>query len=184
MTVAQPFVTGASAADVTAPPRAAASPPVIRGALAALLLATLAIAAAYASAFLPGGAPRLAAWAMALGVPLALVAMMALGAARGGQLPKRLLVAFAFVGLLLAAGFALALALPDSLGAAEPLLFGLPRRAAIIVYGVGLLPTLVLPVAYALTFEAQTLRDEDLERVRAVGRAWRAAQDAGAESAP
>ncbi|MBA2239290.1 MAG: hypothetical protein H0W24_11405, partial [Lysobacter sp.] len=72
----------------------------------------------------------------------------------------------------------------DDLGAAEPLLFGLPQRAAIIVYGVGLLPTLVLPVAYALTFEAQTLRDEDLERVRAVGRAWRAAQDAGAESAP
>ena len=36
-----------------------------------------------------------------------------------------------------------------------------------IVYGVGLFPVLVLPVAYALTFDEQTLRAEDLARVRA-----------------
>ena len=61
-------------------------------------------------------------------------------------------------------------ALPDP-GAAEPLWLGLPRRAAIILYGIGLLPTLVLPVAYALTFADQTLRPEDLERVLARPRA-------------
>jgi hypothetical protein len=99
-------------------------------------------------------------------VPLALVAVMVLGAARAGRLPGTLGIAFALVGVMLAGGFALTLALPAVPGAAEPLVLGLPRRAAVIVYGVGLLPVFVLPAAYALTFDAQTLRDEDLARVR------------------
>ena len=37
--------------------------------------------------------------------------------------------------------------------------------------GVGLLPVIVLPVVYALTFDAQTLTPEDQERVEAAGRA-------------
>jgi hypothetical protein len=47
---------------------------------------------------------------------------------------------------------------------------GLPERAAIVIYGIGLLPIIVLPVAYALTFEAQTLSGEDVERVRELAR--------------
>jgi hypothetical protein len=39
-----------------------------------------------------------------------------------------------------------------------------------VIYGVGLLPIIVLPVAYALTFETLTLSAEDLEQVRAIGR--------------
>ena len=152
-----------------------------RVAITGLVVATLAIGVAYAAALAAGAkqpAPSWAPWLMAMGVPLALVSVMTLGAARGGRVPGVLLAAFAFVGLLLGAGFALALSLPATNGAAgEPLLLGLPRRAAIIVYGIGLLPVLVLPVAYASTFEAQTLRDEDLERVRAVGRAATALRD-------
>src|SRR5215207_5556590 len=109
----------------------------VRVAIAGLCAATLAIAAAYASALLPGDTPAWAAWAMAVGVPLALVATVTLGAARGGHVPRQLLAPFALVFLMLVAGFALALGLPGDLGAAEPLLLGLPRRAAIIVYGVG-----------------------------------------------
>jgi hypothetical protein len=142
---------------------------VTRLAVGGLLGGTLAIAAAYASAFGAAGAPRWAAWAMALGVPLVLVATLTLGAAREGRLPRALVLPFALVGGLLAGGFALALGLPDDLGAAEPLWLGLPRRAAVVVYGIGLLPVLVLPVAYALTFDAQTLREEDLARVRRAG---------------
>ena len=161
----------ATAAAVTA----TAQGPHSRLAIGALALSTVAIGVAYASAFLPGGAPAWAPWLLALGVPLALVSVMSLGAARAGRVPGALLAAFALVGLMLAGGFALALLLPGAGGTAgngtvgEPLLLGLPRRAAIVIYGIGLLPVLVLPVAYALTFEAQTLRDEDLERVRAVG---------------
>ena len=47
---------------------------------------------------------------------------------------------------------------------------GLPARAAIVIYGIGLLPIVVLPVAYALTFESQTLTAEDIERVRSLAR--------------
>jgi hypothetical protein len=148
--------------------------PMTRLAMGALLAGTLAIAAAYASAFRPGGAPAWAAWAMALGVPLDLVATMVLGAARGGRVAGGTLAAFALVGAMLAGGFGLALALPADLGSAEPLWLGLPRRAAVIVYGIGLLPVVVLPVVYALTFDADTLRPEDLERVVSAGRDARA----------
>ena len=157
--------------------RPVAHRPATRAAIALLVIATLAIAAAYASAFHAGGPPAWAAWLLATGVPLALVGVMVLGAARAGRLPGVLGAAFALVGLMLAGGFCLALALPATgAGGAEPLLLGLPRRAAIIVYGVGLLPVFVLPAAYALTFDAQTLRDEDLDRVREAAVAWGAGQ--------
>jgi hypothetical protein len=136
------------------------------------------IAVAYASAFRPAGAPGWAPWLLATGVPISLVGVMVLGAARAGRLPTSLALAFALVGLMLAGGFGLALALPAS-GAAEPLVLGLPLRAAIIVYGVGLLPVFVLPAAYALTFDAQTLRAEDLDRVRVAAAEWRAEQGEG-----
>jgi hypothetical protein len=145
-----------------------------RVALALLVTATALIALAYASAFGEDGPPSWSAWLLATGVPMALVGVMVLGAARAGRLPRSLALAFTVVGLMLAGGFALALALPAGLGAAEPLILGLPRRAAIVVYGVGLLPVLVLPAAYAMTFDAQTLREEDLARVRAAAAEWRA----------
>lgn len=149
-----------------------------RIAVGMVMLGTLMIAAAYASSFRSAGTPAWAAWAMALGVPLDLVATMILGASRRGRVPGVMLAAFALVGVMLAGGFALALWLPGDLGAAEPLWLGLPRRAAVIVYGVGLLPVVVLPVVYALTFDAQTLRPEDLAEVVALGRARKAADDA------
>ena len=168
-------------------PVAPAAPgPHTRIAVRGLVVATLAIGAAYATALATETLPAWAPWLMALGVPAALVSVMVLGAARHGRVPGSLLAAFALVGGMLAGGFALALALPGGgLGSVgEPLLLGLPRRAAIIVYGIGLLPVLVLPVSYALTFEAQTLRDEDLARVREAAQAAQAAQAARAEVAP
>ena len=142
-----------------------------RLALFALALAALAIASAYATAFLPGGAPAWAPWPMAMGIPTALVAVMVLGAARHGRV-GRLAVPFAFSFVVLATGFALALALPASERAGAPLYLGLPLRAAIVVYGIGIFPIVVLPIAYALTFHEQTLNAADLERVRRAGEEW------------
>lgn len=160
----------------------ASNGPHTRAAVAGLVVATLAIGLAYLAALVSGAAtpaPVWATWLLATGVPLALVSVMTLGAARGGRVPGVLLACFALVGAMLVAGFALALLLPSANGTTgEPLLLGLPRRAATIVYGIGLLPVLVLPVAYAATFGAQTLRDEDLERVRAAGRLAKAAREA------
>jgi hypothetical protein len=151
-----------------------------RNSLLALFAATLAIAAAYASAFLPGGAPAWAAWAMGIGTAAMMVAATALGAARPSGLgPLRIPFAVTFV--ILAGGFALALALPAE-GPDPTLYLGLPLRAAVVLLGVGLLPLLVLPVAYAATFDAMTLSEEDWERVRRAAR--QARESATAEPTP
>lgn len=90
---------------------------------------------------------------------------MALGAARGRAGIGKLKIPFAFVFIVLTAGFALALGLPEET-ADSTLWLGLPHRAAIVIYGIGLLPIVVLPVAYALTFDTQTLSQSDIDRVR------------------
>lgn len=137
-----------------------------RTALTTFTLAMLAIAAAYASAFLPSGAPVWASWTFAFAMPAAFVALMALGAAKRGRL-GRLAPALALVFVLLAGGFAVVLLLPAEDPADPVLWLGLPRRAAVLLYGVGLLPLVLVPVAYALTFDTLTLGPDDVERVRA-----------------
>jgi len=141
-----------------------------RTALVALIIGLLAIAFGYSAAFLPGGAPSWAPWLLAVGIPVALGAIMILGAARGRLGIGPLKYPFAFVVLVLAIGFCAALALPATESPLSKLWLGLPARAAIVIYGIGLLPIIVLPVAYALTFETQTLSAEDVERVRELAR--------------
>ncbi len=141
-----------------------------RVALTALFISIVAIAAGYAAAFSKSGTPTWAPWLLAVGIPIALGAIMILGAVRGSRGIGPLKLPFAFVVLVLAIGFVAALALPATEGPLSKLWLGLPTRAAIVIYGVGLLPIIVLPVAYALTFETLTLSAEDLERVRAIGR--------------
>ena len=146
-------------------------------ALYVLFASIAAISGVYLRVLIAGHAPPWASWVLALSTALSMLATMILGAARRGRrngglggLALPLFVTF----VLIAGAFALALALP---AAGEPLVLGLPRRAAIVLYGIGLLPLLVLPVAYALTFDAMTLSEDDLDRVR---RAAAAAQsDAG-----
>jgi hypothetical protein len=144
-----------------------------RAALVALAMGILAIAVGYGAAFLPGGTPAWAPWLLAIGIPLALGAIMILGAARGRMGIGPLKYPFAFVVAVLAIGFCAALALPATESPLSRLWLGLPARAAIVIYGIGLLPIIVLPVAYALTFETQTLSAEDVERVRELGRAYK-----------
>ena len=135
------------------------------------------IAAAYLSAFVGDGPPAWAPWCFALGVPGAIVGVMVLGAARGKRGGVgRLIVPMTFVGLALASGFGLALGLPADEAESARLIFGLPVRAAIILYGIGLMPIVVLPIAYAMTFETQTLNADDIERVRRAGAERRAGQ--------
>jgi hypothetical protein len=133
-----------------------------------LVLSLLSIATGYASAFASGGAPVWGVWLAAIGIPASLCAIMMLGATRGttGIGPLKLPLLFVFV--VLAGGFCLALILPPTEIARARLVLGLPLRAAIIIYGIGLLPIVVLPVAYAVTFKSQTLSDEDIKRVREV----------------
>lgn len=146
-----------------------------------LVLAICAIAGGYAAAFAPGGTPTWAPWLLAIGIPAALGAMMMLGASRGNKGIGPLKLPFLFVFVVLALGFCLALGLPANEGPGSALLFGLPVRASIVIYGIGLLPIVVLPVAYALTFDTQTLSESDIEQVREMARSARAVQPGAAE---
>jgi hypothetical protein len=147
--------------------------PTRRLALIALFVGILAIAGGYAAAFSRGGTPTWAPWLLALGIPVTVGAIMVLGAARGARGVGPLKFPFLFVVAILAVGFCAALALPATEGPLSRLWLGLPARAAVVIYGVGLLPIVVLPIAYALTFETQTLSAEDVERVRELGRAYK-----------
>jgi hypothetical protein len=159
-----------------------------RTSLLALLAGTLACAAAYGSAFLPGDPPGWSPWALGLGTALVMVAASALGAARPGRGVGRLGIPLALVFLILAGGFAVVLSLPEVDPADAVLFLGLPPGAAVVLLGIGLLPLLVLPVAYALTFEETTLSEADLARVRAAAADYRsrriAADRAAAAPAP
>ncbi|HEX6626770.1 MAG TPA: hypothetical protein VF105_02340 [Gemmatimonadaceae bacterium] len=140
-----------------------------RWAIATLFVSIIAIAISYGAAFSESGTPTWSPWLIAIAVPISLVAIMILGAARGAGGIGRLTVPFALVALTLIIGFTAALALPATEGPMSRLWLGLPLRAAIVIYGIGLLPIFVLPVAYALTFETQTLSAQDVARVRELG---------------
>ena len=145
--------------------------------LAVLLLSCAAIAGAYGLAFLPGGAPPWAAWGLALGSAGALASTMALGAVRGGRVRPVALLACILTFLVVAGAFGAVLLLPADEGAGAALVLGLPLRTAIVLYGVGLVPLLFLPWAYAGSFDADTLDDDDLERVRRAARDEAARRD-------
>ena len=135
-------------------------------AMLALVLSMVAIGVVYAGLIVRGGSAPWMPWAMAAATPLSLVATIALGAARTGREHgglRRLAIPFVVVLLIRLGAFAAALLLPAE---GEPLLLGLPRRAAIVLYGVGVLPALILPLAYALTFDDLTLSEHDIARVR------------------
>jgi hypothetical protein len=160
---------------------------VVTRALSGVVLGTLAIGAAYASAFFPQTVGAAGPYLMAVAVPVCLIATMTLGAVRGartrGGLGWPILLLFVLVCTLVGGGFLLALLLPPDT-VAGPYWLGLPRRAAVVVYGVGILPLFILPLAYAFTFDVLTLSDADLARVRAARGSHAPADDASAVDAP
>ena len=135
-----------------------------RLALLTIVLAVLVIGAGYASAFLPGGAPRIASFAFAIATAALMTAISVLGVARSSTRLGALRWVFAITFLVMAGGFCAALLAPTP--SPNELWLGLPRGAAIILYVVGLVPMLILPVAYALTFDKHTLSDSELAELR------------------
>jgi hypothetical protein len=154
-----------------------------RLALGGILLSALLLAAAYGLAFLPEVAPRLAPSLLALGTAGALAGTLVLAAQRDGRLGI-LWVPVVFIVLVVGGGMVALILLPPVDPADPTLVLGLPPGAALLMYGVGLLPTLVVPVAYALTFDRLTLSSEDLERVREAGRRRRSEAEATGSGSP
>jgi hypothetical protein len=125
------------------------------------------VAIAYAALFVSPTIPVWAPLSLAIGANGVIMSLMAIGAVRHDTMPRSL--AWTFIGLfvLCAGALVLALVMPPQEGAGGPLLLGLPLRTAIVLYGVGVVPIAILPLAYALTFDSSTLSEADLVRVRA-----------------
>lgn len=155
----------------------------VRLSILVLVSGVLAIAAAYGATLWSGAAPAFAPWALAYGIGAAMAAMCALGATRAGVLSPLLVVAFVLVFVVVSGSFGLALALPAQEGPDGPLWLGLPRRTAIVLYGVGGLPMFLLPLLYAWSFDRGTLTEADIERVRSA-RGVRDAENAAAVPPP
>lgn len=136
-----------------------------RAALALLATGLCAVAASYGATLL-GRAASLAPWWLALGTTASLAGLALLGAARRGRRTPTLVVATAAAFVSLAAGFVVPLAMPAP-DAATPLLLGLPRPTAILLLGAGLVPLVLLPIAYGVAFEREVLSPEDLAAFRA-----------------
>lgn len=130
---------------------------IVRTGISTVAIGACTAAAAYAAVF--AGADAVAPWLLAAGATLVLTGLGLLGAGDGRpRLAAAVLVACAFTF----AGFALGLrfAPPASDG---PLLFGLPRVTTLLLLCTGLVPLVLLPLAYGWLFEREVMRDAGAE---------------------
>ena len=131
-----------------------------------VFLSLMVVGAGYVGAFLPGGPAAWPPWCLAIGTCGTLMSLMALGAVRRGRITPVLRWVFAAMFLFCAGCFCVALAMPANEGAGGTLLFGFPLRSTIVLIGVAVVPILVFPFAWALTFDTSMLSEEDLRRLR------------------
>ena len=135
-------------------------------ALIGVFVGSLVVAAAYASAWTPGGAPVWGVWSMIVGSATVMAAATAMGALNSGVRRPLAIGAAVFLFAVIAVGFGAPLWLPVET-ASSPLVLGLPLRAAIEIYGVGLLPIVVLPLLFAVAFKSDGLDEASLAVLRA-----------------
>ena len=128
-----------------------------------VVLSLLIVAAGYAGSF---ASAAWAPWCLAIGTCGTLMSLMALGAVRRGHITPALRWVFAGMFVWTAGCFCVALALPADEGAGGTLLFGFPMRSTIVLLGVAIVPILIFPLAWALTFDSSMLSDDDLKRLR------------------
>lgn len=134
-----------------------------------LLISAAIIAAGYGAAFGGPAWTDLGAWLLAAGNALLVPSAMALGAPLKGRFGGVLSAALAGTGLVIVAAIGMALLVGPSESPDSTLLLGLPRRAAIVLLGVGVIPMLLLPALFAATFDEgpfEAGRIANLKRLR------------------
>ncbi len=138
-----------------------------RAGVGLLALSSLALLVGYASAWWPSVAPRGVALLFAAATVLQLVAFVLLGARRrDGRLGAGWMAVVVLVALV--GGILITTAAQPGSAEGEALLLGLPRRAAFVLYGVGIAPLLLLAGAFARGFAAWSATDADVARLRAL----------------
>ena len=125
--------------------------------------ATLALAA-YGAAALDGAASPIATWLMVAAIATTIPSCLLLGGV-GVRRQTLVLVAAVFTFVVLGGCLALALTLPAD-AAREAFVLGIPRRLAVVVYGIGVLPFLVLPALFARWFDTEGLDPDGLAELR------------------
>jgi hypothetical protein len=100
-------------------------------------------------------------WLAAFGGAAFPIALIVLGAARGGKL-GRLGIPLLIVGLVLSGVLAALLLLPDG----GPDIGSLPLGTVLLLFVLVPVPFVILTWAYIATFDSWFLREEDLERLR------------------
>jgi len=113
---------------------------------------TIAIGAAYAAAIALRTAPWWAPWLLVVGAAGASVGLFVMGAATRGPVSRPIAALLGALFIVLVVSFGAALALPAGEGPGGRLILGLPTRLAIVFYGIGFVPLIALPLAYALSF--------------------------------
>jgi hypothetical protein len=104
--------------------------------------------AAYLIAIAIDPEATVAAWLAVVGIVATMCGTLVIGALRNDRLSRPASVAAVVLLVIPLIGFGAALLLPAET-ATGPLWLGLPRRAAMVLLGIGLLPLFVLPFAYA-----------------------------------
>lgn len=128
------------------------SPVVSRLGLVALIVGIVAVALAYASAFAPAPWDQRGVLLMAFAQPLVLVGVTAMATGAGLARDWRWQWTLVLTWLVGAVGLVGALLMPTEV-VGEVLWLGLPRRFALLFGLVGVVPMVVLPLMYAITFE-------------------------------
>jgi hypothetical protein len=104
-------------------------------------------------------------WFTILGLAGTLSGTLFLGVANRAALSGPMVFAVVALFFIPVLGFGAALLLPaESL--ADPLILGLPRRAAVVLLGVGLMPVLIFPALYARDGADNALTPERMEEIR------------------
>lgn len=125
-----------------------------RFSISLLSIGALLVALSYALTF--AAEASIAPWFLAAGATLVLTGLGLLGAGeRAPRLAAVVLVACALTFI----GFATALVIKPHV-VNGPLLLGLPRATTLMLLLTGLVPLVLLPVAYALLFKREVLVDE------------------------
>ncbi len=132
--------------------------------LAGTCVGALCALASYGTAWLHPELSLAAAWCMAVAIAITMPSALLMGARQSVRQPW-LVIAAIGLAVLLVGVFGSALALPVTAGG-EALVAGLPRRLALIVYGVGLAPFVFLPVAFAWDFDSRSLDPDALRALR------------------
>ena len=119
----------------------------------ALVIGLFGIVGAYVGVLLGLTSP-LVPMLMALGTTAVLAGIAQLAIVRHGRATPRLARTVRWVFGAMAVGFVGVLLMPAPV-AGGPLLLGLPRLTAILLFIVGAFPLVVLPIAYARAFDAE-----------------------------